>query len=57
MNEFKNYSSFFFLSVSIENIRNSRSTSLQNCHNFCMDDVVITKFGQNVQSKILFIYL
>ena len=25
--------------------------------NFCMDDVIIMKFGLNVQNKILFTYL
>ena len=25
----------------------------QNDHNFCMDDIIVMKFGQNVQNKIL----
>ena len=29
----------------------------KNGHNFCMDDVIIMKFGQNVQNKILLTYL
>ena len=29
----------------------------KNGQNFCMDDVIIMKFGQNVQNKILFTYL
>ena len=26
-------------------------------HNFCMDDVIIMKFGQNVQDKIFLTHL
>ena len=43
--------------ISIENIENSTSTSRQNGHNLCMEDVIIMKFGQNVQNNILFTYL
>ena len=41
----------------MENTENSRNTGLQNGHNFCMNDVIIMKFDQNLQNKILFTYL